>query len=990
MNFRITALFFGLLLTMLWVFGLMIAHKKSASDPAFVLENSVRSKDAKIDKVLIKQSEKGKDAVEFELITVDDKWFLKEGQQQARVEGFRIENQIIKQLREARHDENAEITKDAASYGFGAPMLEVTLFGKIKGEAKKWTFIVGKENADKTLVYVASGGRPDKVCGVAKKDLEGIFIKNPNHLRSRRLFDFGETSVTGILVKAGDQPLRVRRNENSTWSILEPAIGFAGFESAEPEDKKKDPHKDMFKKPEPPSTPGGVKGLLGDVIKMMVDDEEDFVPLGSPHAEFGVESGKEAMRIEITSGEKDGITKETLLVGKKIGGKKGTEFFYARLDTDDGVVKINANRLAPIEKALADPGKLRSRDVAAFEAKKIDVVVIKKGQEETKFFLEPAKADFRLPPEMVETQWQMLQSTEKKTAKASSTALNTLLDQVLGRKAIVEFVGDKEPDAKKKDTEFGFDAPLAEIFIYIGGIDKDKKEEKKEEKKDDKLDPKKDPKKDEPKVDPLPALKKDAKAVVTIAISSKPVLTADKKIDKDHVYIRRTLEDGTTKNWFTMKKEFVEKLLPAEGVALAYLDTELPTFAAFQATAVKLQRTTDKGPETIELERRQLDGKSYWYIKEKSADAKLADTGNADRIVSMLGQLSAAKWVKKLDDKEDLEKYGLKNPSVVATLNVKKNVVAGSSITVDKKSVTASPAAGLVGLSVSEFSMPLLAASFVVGAHERDEGEIVTIEFGKENDAEKDKATYARHSGSKMLFLVDTPRVKFVKERDLRDRTFMMNAYALRFGSYLAMVGQAPLSIVNFASPEITGVVHQFDAGKVKEVRLEVRNGFELRSYQFERTAKKTDKPNDPPEKAKEIGKEKEKDKEKAKEPDKAPEPQWTWIDKSNIPEFQLDSDKVAQFLKDMAKLDTSRFVGYTDGPRSDHKLGDREAAIKLDLTFEDGKVVTLKIGTSHLHHGHFANSSYWPKAVFFIPLQTVDSILRGPAYFGKERSATE
>ncbi len=988
MNFRITTLFFGLLLTMLWVFGLMIAQKKSASDPAFVMPSTLRGKDAKVSSVVIKKSEKGKDPEQYEFVTSpEDKWFLKVGDQQVRVEGYRIEQQIIKQIREAKHDENAEVTKDPAYYGLNTPQLTVTLIGKIKTEAQEWKLVVGKENADKTLVYVAFADRPDKVHAVAKKDLDSIFIKNPNHLRSRRLFDFGETGVTGILVKKGNAPLKVSRNENNTWSILEPPLGFAGFESAEPDDKKKDPHKDFLKK-EPPPTPStsGVKALLGNIINVMVDDEDDFVALGQPHDKYGVESGKAAMRIEISSKEKELIT-EVLLVGDSVKSKLGVEYYYARLESDHGVVKINANRLAPIFKAVANPENLRSLDVAAFEAKKVDAITIKQGQTETKFFLEAGKKEGpQFPPDMAESQWQMILGTQKKKDKANAAAVTTLLDQVLGRKAIVQFVGDKEPDAKKKDTAFGFDAPVAEISIYVDGIDKDKKEEKKEE-KDGKEEIKKDDKgkKEEKKDDPLPSIKKDAKAVVTIAISSKPVMTADKKVDKDHVYVRRTLEDGTTKSWFTMKKEFADKVLPPEGVALAYLDTDLPAFAPLQAATFRLQRTTDKGTEVVDLERRQFDGKSYWYIKEKSgaAAAKQADNNNVDRIVGLLGQLNAVKWIKTLEDKDDLEKYGLKNPAMVATFTVKKHAVAGGSITVDKKSVTASPAAGIVGLSITDFPMSLFAASFALAAHERDEGETVTIEFGKENEADKDKPIYARHSGSKLLFVVETSRVKFIKERDLRDRTFMMNAHALRLGSYLAMAAGDPVNVLNFASPELTGVIHQFDAGKIKDVRLEVRNGFELRSYHFERIAKAT-------EKAKETAKDVGKDKEKSKGPEKTPEPQWTWVDKSNIPEFQLDSDKVAQFVKDIAKLETSRIVGYTDGPRSEHKLGDKEAAIKLDVTFEDGKIVTLKVGTSYLQHGHFANSSHWPSVVFFMPSQAVEPILRGPSTFGKERSATE
>src|ERR1019366_1460243 len=120
---------------------------------------------------------------------------------------------------------------------------------------------------------------------------------------------------------------------------------------------------------------------------------------------------------------------------------------------------------------------------------------------------------------------------------------------------------------------------------------------------------------------------------------------------------------------------------------------------------------------------------------------------------------------------------------------------------------------------------------------------------------------------------------------------------------------------------------------KVKEIRLSVRTPFELRSFAFEKHAK-----------------------------DK------TWTDKSNLQEFKLDSDKVAQLVKDVAKLKTDRFAAYTGGPRGEHKLGAKEANVKLDLTMDDGKTVTLVIGAKYQNLGYFANSSIWPETVFFVP----------------------
>ena len=165
----------------------------------------------------------------------------------------------------------------------------------------------------------------------------------------------------------------------------------------------------------------------------------------------------------------------------------------------------------------------------------------------------------------------------------------------------------------------------------------------------------------------------------------------------------------------------------------------------------------------------------------------------------------------------------------------------------------------------------------------------------------------------------------------------------------------SPMSLLMLASPYFTGQVHQFDPDKVKEVRLAVRTPFELRSFTFEKNAK-----------------------------DK------TWTDKSNLAEFKLDGDKVTQLVKDIAKLKTDRFAAFAGGPRGEHKLGAKEATVKLDLTTDDGKAITLLVGARYQNQGYFAHSSIWPETVFFVPGTLIDPLLRGIDHFAKERSIVQ
>ena len=166
MNFRITMFFFGLLLTTLWVFGLMIAYKKSAVDPT-VLIPSLQLPDVKIDQIVFKRydQEKDKELPEVEFKVIGDRWFLIEGKQQARVEGFRIED-MLKQIKTAKNDETEVVPKDPKHHGLKQPQVTVTLSGKLKDDAKTWTLRIGTGTKERGTVFVeVSGGAGDNEAG---------------------------------------------------------------------------------------------------------------------------------------------------------------------------------------------------------------------------------------------------------------------------------------------------------------------------------------------------------------------------------------------------------------------------------------------------------------------------------------------------------------------------------------------------------------------------------------------------------------------------------------------------------------------------------------------------------------------------------------------------------------------------------------------------------------------------------------------------------
>src|SRR5215203_6637649 len=133
MNFRITTLLFALLLSTLWIFGFMIARKKSAGDQTLITPN-LNKTDAEIDKIVVNRTIEEKDKNredEYVFEQVGENWYLKSNSQKARVEGFRIDGTsgLLQQIRDAKHDETVEIPPNA---GMSKPIAVVKLSGKYK------------------------------------------------------------------------------------------------------------------------------------------------------------------------------------------------------------------------------------------------------------------------------------------------------------------------------------------------------------------------------------------------------------------------------------------------------------------------------------------------------------------------------------------------------------------------------------------------------------------------------------------------------------------------------------------------------------------------------------------------------------------------------------------------------------------------------------------------------------------------------------------
>lgn len=914
MNFRSTAYLFAVMFSMLWLFGLMLAFKKNPLDQAYVVPTLQAARDIDIISVAVERKPKDKEPQEFQFTQDNDVWRLKDVASgvAVKVEGFRI-NDIVNQVKGARKDEEFGVKTDLASFGLTAPEATITIKGRARakpadrkdakdGEENKeekkeappvketeWKFYVGKESPDKKFVYCNSSDDRSRVYAVTKSSIESLFFEDPNYLRSKRLFDFTDATAKTIEIKKASDALELKKGDDNLWRFEKPALGFADFEGP-PAPKELPPG---IKTPE-----AGVKGLISAIQNIRVDADADFVAAAKDDlTKYQLVDGKEAIRIQVgTSDFKKETSKETLLIGELT-----RDHYYARLANDEGVFKLKAKLIDPVLDALKNPGKLRSIDVGQFDPKTVDVITLRVGKDDTKLWHPEGKP------------WQIKIGNEP-AKKANEQAVTKLLETLQGKRQIQSF--HDEADTKALDAKLGLDSPVAEVNIYSSGLEK--KEEKKDDKKVDKKDEKKEEKKETKKDDGF-ELKKDAKPALTLRFG---------KADKERVPVLR----GTDAR-FDVPKAILDAASPPEG-ALAFLDQALPPFDIAEVIRLDLQR----GAKKIELERATGAQAGRWLVKEgkDKADQNLADVQKSDMLFRLTGGLHARKWHKRLDPKDDLDAYGLKSPTL--TVTVKKLRVAPAA---------AATTLALVSLPVE--ARPIAAVSALAALY-GDKGETVVIQFGKET---ADKDVYAKHSGSELLFAVSTDLVKMLRETDLRDKTaLLLTESYLAAGAVGSPAGQPSAGLTALA-PVITGYVTNLEPAKIKEIRLAMRNSFELREVAFQR-------------------------KEKA------------WIDLTGLKDFNLDAERVEQLAKDFGRLRAHRFISLAGGPKTDHKLAAKDFTAKVDLVTDDGKTISITVGAALDRHGHFAHATNWPDAVFLLSSSRIEALTRGVGYFAKERVAAE
>jgi hypothetical protein len=659
MSFRTTALLFGILIGVLWLFGLMLTYQRNKLDPGFVLPTLAKEKKAEIVKVVIER-----DGHKYAFSKADGGWKLRAppGEQAVRADEGKVQD-IIREVTEARKSDEADVTRNLAQWGLAKPSDKVTLTEK---GGRTWVLNLGKESVDRGFVYVNSSDRPGDVLAVQRNKLETVLInpKEINKYRSQRLLDVSDVSARRVDLKPAasvkGRELVLERGTDAVWRFVKPPYGLADFEGTT---GSKDPT--------------GVRGLLNTLGGIRVEGDADFEPLGRP----AFPADKAILRVDVKrtaegAAGKDELVTETLLIGPKVEGK---EQYQARLLNDESAVRVAARNVDVLLEFTRKPDTLRSHDLAQINTNKTDLIKVSSGK---------GLADVVTLYRPAVNEWKVVAAGLRHRAdEATIKGDNGLLGALQGKGKVKGFfdVEDEAKQGQERDKELGFDAPTAKVVLWTDGLEKEPKKAKdekkdakdakkgeKDAKKGEKEAKKGDKEAKEPKTQEEPRLNPKAKPALTLIFGKKA---------GDVVYVKREAADGSVAR-VSVPVATLEKVTPREG-ALAYLDHNISPFTRSDVARLELKTqdgkqvfVVEREPEKKEKGKEKLPlplGGNWLLVQPKDfKDRPYADRLAVDNVLGGLSRITVQRWVAKVEDRKGLKEYGLDAPSVAATVTLKK------------------------------------------------------------------------------------------------------------------------------------------------------------------------------------------------------------------------------------------------------------------------------------------------------------------------------
>lgn len=558
---------------------------------------------------------------------------------------------LVRQIYNARRDEQADVLNKPQQYGLETPVETVTLIKEAEPR-REVKLNVGDTSpgTEKAVIYVTSSDRKE-VMAVRKSDLDNL--KKPlAEFRSRELLSPSASDIQDFALSERSKdkiikgPVELKKSGEDRWVYVQPPYGDAQDKGANPAGNDK--------------APDNVDTVLTDISNLKVENTKDFITDDAADlGEYNLDPTKnDILRIEIErvesintneKGEKTRETKKVALlvgVGEKVGVNKDQYYAYVDDPQHKDIVAIPANNVARFLKLVDKPDALRDRNLVALGFHKPDAINIQNGYGLLEFRRSgpstPPMPGAMPPPET----WKLWRGD--KSYAVDAAVMQSLVTTLTAPSQVEGFVDDP---AKKK--ELGMDKPDAVVRIWTDSLQpEEKKEEKKDENKDDKKDEKKE-KKPEPKDKDKPAF--------TLSFG---------RLQENKAAVERRRDDEKTSTVVLVPAKARDQVFDGP---LAYLDKQLPSFNANRfdpmQNVTKLTLTRDGTTYEISHENKP---DAAWKIDKPSDFA--GRTADQTAIQSILGDLNNLRALKIESDKApeagQLAQWGLDKPQLKAVVTL--------------------------------------------------------------------------------------------------------------------------------------------------------------------------------------------------------------------------------------------------------------------------------------------------------------------------------
>jgi hypothetical protein len=611
MNFRLTAVFFALVLVL--VAGLLIVvlfddDEATATPDGLVTpltQAGVTEKE--IDTVEIVRTEPSEQRLVFAR-TGEGRWELREPTT-ARVDGFAVEG-VVRDLYRARPVRDPGLTDSLTVHGLDRPTVRVTLRA---GADRSATVNVGLTTigGDRAVTYVTTSAAPKRPLAVRKSDLSSLFRPGATdgeawklakwlpEYRTRRVLgaDVRDPSeAQAVRLTTAGRELALRQATPGEWRFeAPPGFGLADYEGAT--------------ETRPSTAPfTGVRPLLNMLTALQVGGPDDFIEQPGDLAQYGLaQDDPNAIRVELTP--QTGPA-EVAYFGKPVeadGKPVVPSRVYARLEGDSAVMRVQTDRLEGLRQTILNPGELRNRDLLnPAKRDRIDALDLTVGAETVKL----RKVGGEGGPVAAVGTWVLYGGPEPVAAKASEvTALLTALARPRAARDLLP-----APD----DAAFAGPETRATVRVWYDGVEGQ-------------------PKIEGDKLPPEPTLK------------GEPVVLTFGRHEGDVVFVRKAA-DGTSVD---LKVPDTTLGLVTRG-RLDYLDPKLRSFGTQQAARL----TFNRGEEPFELVRAEsADG--WTFEKPEARKGQAADPEKVSGLLGLLSGLFAERVAAESPSPEELQKWGL-------------------------------------------------------------------------------------------------------------------------------------------------------------------------------------------------------------------------------------------------------------------------------------------------------------------------------------------